>query len=110
MPRKKIEEVVDGIYIDPTPITLGEEIKIKYKGLLADSGADQIYLHAGFGENYWDRVVDLPMDKTKDGAWLTKMQIDEPNNFNFCFHDSAGNWDNNYGRNWSYQVHHGEQI
>ena len=108
MPRKKLEEVVDGIYLEPIPITLGDEIKIKYKGLLADNGANEIYLHAGFGENSWEKIVDIAMDKTKDGGWLTKMNIDQSTSFNFCFHDNAGHWDNNYGHNWSYQVHQGE--
>jgi hypothetical protein len=25
--------------------------------------------------------------------------------FNVCFRDSAHNWDNNYGSNWSFEIH-----
>lgn len=110
MPKKKTEEVVDGIFLDPVPITLGDEIKIKYKGLLADAGAGKIYLHAGYGHGEWQKVIDVPMKKTKDGAWSIKLQVEEASNFNFCFRDDAQNWDNNNGRNWSYQVHEGDQI
>ena len=69
MPRKKLEEMVDGIYMEPVPITLGEELKIKYKGLLAETGANKVYLHAGYGAEGWDKVMDLPMKKTRDGGW-----------------------------------------
>jgi hypothetical protein len=110
MPRKKAEEeVVDGIFLEPVPITLGEELKIKYKGVLADSPADKVYLHAGFGNEIWEKVLDVPMKKTKDGGWSVTIQVDEPSSFHFCFRDDAQNWDNNNGRNWTYQVHGKEE-
>lgn len=107
MPRKKLEEVVDGIYMEPVPITLGEEVKIKYKGLLAEAQAGKVYIHAGYGPN-WEKQFDLPMKKGRDGSWSVSLSVDEPSDFNFCFHDDAQNWDNNSGRNWSYQVHVGD--
>lgn len=108
MPRKNVTEMVDGIYLEPVPITLGEELKIKYKGLLADTGASKVYLHAGYGHGTWDKVMDVPMRKTRDGGWSISVQVEEPSSFNFCFRDEAQNWDNNQGRNWSYQIHNGE--
>ena len=108
--KKKVEEVVDGIYLDPVPITLGEELKIKYKGHLAESGADKIFLHAGYGDNSWDNVMDVPMRKNRDGGWSVTVQVSEPSSFSFCFRDSAQNWDNNNGQNWTYQVHVGDNI
>jgi hypothetical protein len=108
MPRKKMEEMVDGIYLEPVPITLGEELKIKYKGLLADSGASKIFLHAGYGSGEWEKIMDLPMKKNRDGGWSLTIQVEEPKHFNFCFRDDALNWDNNQGRNWSYEVHNGQ--
>lgn len=105
MPRKKLEEVVDGIFLDPVPITLGEELKIKYKRTLAETAANKVFLHAGYGSETWEKVLDIPMKKTRDGAWSITIRVDEPANFNFCFRDDADNWDNNNGKNWSYQVH-----
>lgn len=107
MPRKKLEEAVDGIYLDPVPVTLGDELKIKYKGLLVNSGTNKIFLHAGYG-NSWSREMDLPMKKTRDGGWSIAIPIEEPSSFNFCFRDDAQNWDNNQGKNWTYQVHAGD--
>ena len=108
--KKKVEEVVEGIYLDPVPITLGEEVKIKYKGQLAEKGADKVFLHAGYGNQGWENVMDIPMRKTRDGGWSVTVQVSEPSSFNFCFRDNSQNWDNNNGKNWSYQVHVGENI
>lgn len=105
MPRKKMEEVVDGIFLDPVPITLGDELKIKYKGPLVETATGKIYLHAGFGSDNWEKILDVPMKKTRDGGWSVTIQVDEPSNLNFCFRDDAQNWDNNQGKNWSYRVH-----
>ena len=110
MPRKKADEVAEGIYLDPVPVTFGEELKIKYKGLLAESAAGKVYFHAGYGQGPWEKVIDVPMKKTRDGGWSVTIQVEEPSNLNFCFRDDAENWDNNAGRNWSYQVHSESNI
>lgn len=109
MPRKKLEEVADGIFMEPVPITLGDEVRIKYKGLLAKAKAEKVFLHAGYGPK-WEKPVDLQMRKGRDGSWSVTLNIEEPSEFNFCFHDNAQNWDNNFGRNWSYQVHTGDSV
>lgn len=109
MPRKKLEEVADGIFMEPVPITLGDEVKIKYKGLLAEAKAEKVFIHVGYGSE-WEKPVDLQMRKGRDGSWSVTININEPSEFNFCFRDNAQNWDNNYGRNWSYQVHTGDDV
>jgi len=35
-----------GVVVDPTPITLDEEVTVLYYGLLPNSGADEVYLHS----------------------------------------------------------------
>ena len=104
---KKIEEVADGIFMEPVPITLGEDVKIKYKGVLA-AEAQKVFLHAGYGHADWNQVQDIPMKKTRDGGWSTTFKVEDPSRLNFCFKDNADNWDNNSGRNWSYEVHNGD--
>lgn len=97
-----------GIDVNPTPITAGERVEIKYNGLLVKSGADQVYLHAGFGlNNHWDNIMDIKMEK-KETSWQTDCAVDTDQRFYFCFHDSADNWDNNNGVNWSFEVHNGD--
>jgi len=97
-----------GVVVDPTPITLGEEVTVLYYGLLPNSGADEVYLHYGYGDaDNWQQVNSVRMEKTSRG-FAKKVKIDHPSRFNFCFKDSANNWDNNNGFNWSYEVHNGE--
>lgn len=108
MAAKKMQEIVEGIFMEPVPVILGDEVKIKYKGMLADSGAKKVFIHKGFGHVHsWDKVEDVPMRKTRDGGWSVKFKAEDPSSLNFCFHDEAENWDNNFGNNWSYQVHDG---
>ncbi|MFZ5648794.1 MAG: carbohydrate-binding protein [Bacillota bacterium] len=77
----------------------GNEATIVYNGLLAKSGADQVYLHCGFGDpNSWHNVSTQKMDRTNRGWEKTIRMMD--NKAAFCFKDSANNWDNNSGHNW----------
>lgn len=94
-----------GIMVSPVPVTLGDRIEIRYNGLLAQSGAAQVILHYGYGPGNWRSVTEVPMERTPTGEWRAEVVVDEPGRFSFCFRDNANNWDNNYGRNWSYKVH-----
>lgn len=99
---------VGGVNVYPTPITAGEDINIIYEGLLSNSGADQVFMHMGYGaHNKWNKVQDLKMFHTGRG-WEQTLSIDETSRLNFCFKDSANNWDNNSGHNWSFEIHDGK--
>ena len=107
MVKRKIEEVADGVFIEPMPITAGETVRVKYKGKLA-SQAGKVYLHMGFGRGNWHSVQDIPMRKTRDGAWNTNVEvIDAESALNFCFRSESNVWDNNNGMNWILEVHNG---
>ena len=95
----------DGIIVRPTPVSLGDEVQVEYRGLLAQSGAEEVYLHFGFGRSDWTYVQDIPMEKSPDGTWTAVVQVEEAGRFNFCFRDNANNRDNNNGRNWCYEIH-----
>lgn len=102
--------ITGGVSVSPLPITAGEEVTVKYNGLLAEAGADSLYLHAGFGTvGNWHSVLDLPMSQEKPGVWKATVSLEptETSRFNFCFKDRAENWDNNYGLNWSFDIHNG---
>ncbi|WP_027340156.1 carbohydrate-binding protein [Halonatronum saccharophilum] len=96
------------VTVQPTPITAGERVRVVYDGLLNKSGADNIYLHAGvgFGDNWMD-VTDIAMERDQQGKFTAQLRVNTTDRFNFCFKDSADNWDNNSGNNWSYEVHNG---
>ena len=99
----------DGVVVDPTPITAGEEVTVLYNGLLSMSGADQVYMRVGYGDaREWRSVSDFRMSKTGWG-WVKTFEMPGDGRFNFCFKDSAENWDNNNGVNWSFEIHNGNR-
>ena len=101
---------VGGVNVYPTPITRGEHVNIIYDGLLASSGADEVYLHVGFGTHgNWQDIRDIKMFHTGRG-WEQTLKASDPSRLNFCFKDSADNWDNNSGYNWSFEIHDGRQY
>lgn len=119
MPRKaagtaankvRTVNIEEGVNISPMPVTLGEPIQIAYEGLLARSGAAQVYTHLGYGNNEsWSDVRDIPMSEAAKG-WHCNLTPDVSSavRLNFCFHDGANHWDNNNGHNWSLTIHNGE--
>lgn len=96
-----------GVAVDPLPVTAGEEVTFLYHGLLEQSGADQVYLHCGYGNpQNWQDVQDIRMEKTERGFAKT-IRFEDKERFNFCFKNSANNWDNNDGINWTFEIHNG---
>jgi len=85
-----------GVEVRPS---LGNQVNICYNGLLSKSGADQVYLHCGYGDpNNWRDVQTVRMDRTARG-WEKTIPMKD-HTAAFCFKDSAQNWDNNSGYNW----------
>lgn len=100
-----------GVIVEPVPITAGEEITIFYNGELARQGAEQIFLHLGYGPpDNWHRVQDLKMSRTGWG-WVRTVEVPfDEERLNFCFRCNRYRWDNNNGLNWSYIIHAGRII
>lgn len=90
------------VKITPAIAKAGELVRINYNGLLGTDGAERVYVHLGYGDN-WNYVQDLPMQKTEKG-WQKVFPVEHPGQINFCFRDSANNWDNNSGMNWRCSV------
>ena len=104
MPRatKNTEYLTSGITISPAIPATGENVKIVYDGLLAKSGANHIYAHVGFGSK-WDNCSYYKMNKTTTGFEST-IPVASSDTMNLCFKDCANNWDNNTGRNYSFDL------
>ncbi|NLU42912.1 MAG: hypothetical protein GXX08_12015 [Firmicutes bacterium] len=100
-------DIGGGVFVSPLPITAGDRVTLKYNGLLSRSGATRVFAHVGYGRRNWVGVTDMPMTKEPDGTWTAQIQIDrdQMSPLNVCFRDSAHNWDNNYGNNWSFEIH-----
>lgn len=94
---------IQGVQVKPLSED-GKKVSILYNGLLARSGAGQVYLHCGFGKkDTWQQVNDLPMER-RNGGWEKTLTVGAGNRLNFCFKDSIDNWDNNQGSNWAYHI------
>ncbi len=76
----------------------GEKVSITYKGLLAQNGADSIWLHYGYDN--WQNSFTLGMQRQGD-SFNCKINAEGRKAVNFCFKDSADHWDNNNGKDWS---------
>lgn len=89
----------NGLTINPSNFMSGDKIKITYNGLLSQCGAEEIFAHIGWGDN-WEDVNDIKMSKTKSGFTAT-ITVDKSSVLNVCFKDAMNNWDNNNGCNYS---------
>lgn len=94
----------NGLLVRPAMPAKGETVKVVYNGLLASSGAERLYVHFGFGPE-WDGTLDYKMVRTSDG-FAAAVPVAAAAALNLCFHDNAGHWDNNAGRNYSFEVFH----
>ncbi|WP_027365718.1 carbohydrate-binding protein [Desulfotruncus alcoholivorax] len=93
---------IQGVQVKPLTQD-GQQIRVRYNGLLNQKGASQVWLHGGLGDmNEWREIKDYVMDKTSEG-WEQTIELKDKQ-FNFCFRDSSQNWDNNNGANWIYRI------
>lgn len=95
------------VSIEPTPVVYRQNVKLRYRGSLFEQGKQRIYAHAGYGSaDAWQNVADYPMERGVQGFEAT-IAITDDSRFNVCFHDGYGQWDNNGGHNWSWEIHNG---
>ena len=78
-----------------------DAINLTYNGLLARSGADSVYAVCGYGNNWAEQNV-IKMSRTDQGFQATIPARDAL--VNIAFKDSANNWDNNNGQNYTFSV------
>lgn len=98
----QFSQEIHGVSVKPMTDS-GREVRIRYKGILAESGATGVLMHFGFGDgDGWENIENQTMVKTFDG-WESTIAM-EDSQLNFCFRDTAHNWDNNNGLNWIYRI------
>jgi len=94
--------LTNGVYLTPDQAVLGDKVRISYDGLLAKSGAHELYAHVGYG-NKWDSITDFKMIKTPSGFEAT-VPVTKTEPMCICFKDTANNWDNNSGKNYTFDI------
>ncbi|MCE5284456.1 MAG: hypothetical protein LLG02_01210 [Pelosinus sp.] len=90
----------NGVFIYPSTL---DTCHITYTGLLKQCGATAVYAHVGQGCQ-WKNTQDYQMEQTAQGFELSLPLPENVDRINLCFKDSAGNWDNNTGANYSFLI------
>ncbi len=100
-----IDDIVVGGYNTILPeVKKGSKTSVSYGGILAEHHADKVYLHYGF--DGWNNVNTIQMNKSPERTFSTEIKVNGKNELNFCFKDSANNWDNNNGSDWTVGISH----
>ncbi len=94
--------ISNGVLINPSAPSIGENVTITYDGLLSKSGATHVYAHIGYG-NRWENIQDVPMMRTGT-SFETTIPIMKSDTLNVAFKDCANHWDNNSGKNYLFDV------
>lgn len=98
MAIRTMHDAKTGVSVENGPT--GNEAVVYYSGLLARSGADEVFLHSGLGSNNnWTYTTTQKMNRISLGFQASVHMTEDE--VHFCFRDSAHNWDNNSGQNWS---------
>jgi len=96
--------VDNGILISKNTLSSGDEIEVIYKGLLAENGADQVFLHGGYGDE-WDEKFFVSMERGNEAEFRTMLKLSKlSGELHITFKDSADNWDNNSSENYSFKI------
>jgi hypothetical protein len=74
-------------------------INVTYNGILAKSGADTIYAVCGYG-NDWKNESIVKMSKVNEN-FVATLPFSKNDDLNLAFKDTANNWDNNNGSNYT---------
>lgn len=101
-------ELVKNIFFNTDKLVEMSTVKVSYMGYLFQKGTDEVYFHYGFGTS-WDNSDEVKMEKTELG-FQCEINIPETDTFNFCFRNGSGEWDNNFGQNFSFPVEKVELI
>ncbi len=92
----------NGIFASQVKSDNTTNLSIEYKGLLFKSGADSVFAHFGYGAK-WTTPSYVKMIKTENG-FKANIPLHKGGTINLAFKDSADNWDNNSGSNYSFSV------
>ena len=95
-------ELTKNIFFNTDKLVANSTVKISYTGKLFQDGADEIFIHYGFGLS-WDNLADVKMEKTELG-FQAEITLDDSDSLSFCFNDGQGNWDNNDNQNYTFAI------
>lgn len=95
-------ELVKDIYFNTDKLVENTNVKVSYTGKFYQENNDKVFIHYGYGEN-WNNVNEIEMKKT-DLGYQTELNLAGGNTVNFCFKNQNNEWDNNFGKNYIFNI------
>lgn len=95
-------ELLKNIFFNTDKLVQNSVVKISYTGKFFENDSDEVFIHYGFGKD-WDNLSEVKMEKTELG-FQTEISLLESDTFNFCFRNSANEWDNNNSENYIFEL------
>ena len=90
-------ELIKNIFFNTDKLIENSVVKISYTGkFFQDNSNTELYIHYGFGL-LWENVNEIKMGKTELG-------YQGQDSLNFCFKNGKGEWDNNEGKNYVFEI------
>ena len=95
-------ELLKNIFFNTDKLVQNSTVKISYTGKFFEDNSEKVFIHYGFGDN-WDNLSEVEMEKTELG-FQTEITLLESSTFNFCLKNENGEWDNNNGQNYIFEL------
>ena len=95
-------ELVKNIFFNTDKLTQNSKVKLSYTGKFFQDDTEEVYVHYGFGYD-WSNIGELKMEKTELG-FQAEIELIESDTLNFCFKNEKGEWDNNDGVNYVFEL------
>lgn len=95
-------ELIKNIFFNTDKLIENSKVKISYTGKFFQENSEKVFVHYGFGEK-WDNVNDIEMNKTELG-FQAEIELLSGETFNLCFKNEKDEWDNNEGKNYSFNL------
>ena len=95
-------ELVKDIYFNTDKLVENTKIKVSYTGKFYQGNSDKVFIHYGYGKD-WDNVGEIEMKKT-DLGYQAELNLMSSDTLNFCFKNQNNEWDNNFGKNYIFEI------
>lgn len=95
-------ELLKDIYFNTDKLIENTNVKVSYTGKFYQGDNDKVFIHYGYGKN-WDNIQEVEMKKT-DLGYQTELNLAGNETINFCFKNQNNEWDNNFGKNYIFNI------
>ena len=95
-------ELIKDIYFNTDKLVEDTTVKVSYTGKFYQGNNEKVYLHYGYGKD-WNNVNEIEMAKT-DLGYQAELNLSGNDTLNFCFKNQNNEWDNNFGKNYIFDI------